>query len=128
MRARWFSKKSLLLHLAVAVWVTGCSVAAYWQVTVALAGDKLGWLYSVEWPIFGIFGVVVWWNALHDDPSTVGTLGLRRAREWPSSTPEVAVERTSVRRPEEEDGDLAAYNDFLLALAESGERKTWRRR
>ncbi len=78
--SRWLSGRSLLLTAAVAIWVPGCAVAAWWQVTVALAGDRLGWLYSVEWPCFAVFGTVVWWNAVHDDPETVGARALGRAR------------------------------------------------
>ena len=48
---RWFSGRALLLHLALLVWFPGCLVAMWWQVTVALAGNALGWLYAIEWPV-----------------------------------------------------------------------------
>lgn len=79
-RRRWFSRRALLIHLALLVWVPGCGVAAWWQVGVAMSGDHLGWVYAVEWPVFGVLGTIGWWQAIHDDPETVGQRGLRRAR------------------------------------------------
>ncbi|MGH9063790.1 MAG: hypothetical protein ACRD0L_07455 [Acidimicrobiales bacterium] len=124
---RWFSRRAVLLHLAVLVWSPGCVVAGWWQVTVAMSGNGLGWVYAIEWPVLAVFGVVVWWHLVTDDPDTVGARGLQRARraaqeagqEEPSGT-------AAARRREVEDERLAAYNDYLEALATSGHRKTWR--
>jgi hypothetical protein len=80
LRRRWLSRRALLIHLALLLWVPGCGVAAWWQVGVALSGDHLGWVYAVEWPVFGVLGTVGWWQAIHDDPETVGRRGLLRAR------------------------------------------------
>jgi hypothetical protein len=66
MRKRWLSKKALLLHLAVIIWFPGCLVAGWWQVTVALSGNDIGYLYSVEWPIFAVLGVFGWWQLIHE--------------------------------------------------------------
>jgi hypothetical protein len=75
-RVRWFSRRAVLLHLAVIIWFPGCFVAMWWQVTVALGGNALGWLYAIEWPVFAVFGVIGWWQLVHDDEQTV------RARRW----------------------------------------------
>jgi hypothetical protein len=154
---RWFSPRALLIHLGILIWAPGCMAACWWQVTVALAGDALGWVYSIEWPILSALGVLVWWHLITDDPDTVGARGLQRARRLamaggtvpgaggPSghgtaggagpdgiagapgpglNGPAGGVRR---RRYEEEDPDLAAYNDYLAALAASGRRKSLRR-
>jgi hypothetical protein len=73
---RWFSRRAVLLHVALVVWFPGCFVAMWWQITVALAGNALGWLYAIEWPVFAVFGVIGWWQLVHDDEQTV------RARRW----------------------------------------------
>jgi DNA-binding transcriptional regulator of glucitol operon len=114
-----------LLHLAVLVWVPVCGLACYWQVTVALAGDSLGWLYSGEWPLFGLFGIVVWWNLIHDDPETVGAAALRsgHGRERRST----GRDREATTRVTEETPDLEQYNDYLAALAANDRQKSWRR-
>jgi hypothetical protein len=120
-RSKWFTKRALLAHLALVVWVPGCAVAAWWQVTVALGGNKLAYLYSVEWPVFALMGGVAWWNFVHDDPERVGKAALRRAVAEAPEEPPLAP-------PPDADGDeeLAEYNAYLAELAKSG-RKTWRR-
>lgn len=86
-RVRWFSRRSLLLTLAVLVWVPGCGVAAWWQVTIAMAGNALGWLYAVEWPVFAVLGVLGWWQLVHDDPAEVDARRLARRRKHADRSP-----------------------------------------
>lgn len=122
-RKRWFSRRALGLHLALAIWFPGCLIAGWWQATVAMAGNSLSYLYAVEWPAFAVFAVVVWWNLIHDDPDAVGSKALRRARRRAGipKTPELQ------RRVEDEDPELTAYNAYLASLAAQGP-KTWKRR
>ncbi|MGB9112836.1 MAG: hypothetical protein WCF24_08940 [Acidimicrobiales bacterium] len=123
-RSRWFTKRALIAHLAIAIWLPGCAVAAWWQVTVALAGNDLAYLYSVEWPCFAVFGVVAWWNLVHDDPDSVGARALRK-----QSAPKPAQRASPVELPrnEPDDEELVAYNAYLAALSERGAPKTWKR-
>jgi hypothetical protein len=137
--SKWFSKRALIFHLAIIVWFPGCLVAAWWQITVALAGDSLGWLYSVEWPVFAIFGAVFWWNLIHDDPEQTGHKGLILAKKRlvesnSSSSPAQGIvtegvsshdteqdldlrlsgiDVENIRRIAQEDEDMAAYNEYL---------------
>lgn len=147
--ARWFSGRSLLLHLAVLVWVPGCGVAAWWQVTVALAGNALGWLYAVEWPVFAVLGVIGWWQLVHDDPATLAERRDQRRRRRGAASAVAAAPASSaggagpepdrevtpaltpanverIHRAESGDDDLAAYNAYLATLATTGSRKSWR--
>ncbi len=132
----------MLATLALAIWVPGCAVAAWWQVGIALGGDGLGWVYSVMWPCFAVFATVFWWYLVHDDPDTLGARGLRRAAargapavsgtqadgapSWAGDhrAPDEAQDRLD--QAELEDPDLAAYNSYLASLAEQD--KTWHRR
>ncbi len=135
MRQRWFSARAFKLHLAVVLWVPACLVAAWWQVNRAFDGNGLSYLYSVEWPLFALVGVWAWWQLLHIDPDTVG----RRAQEQLANTepaadgaaPDASAPASPAQPPprhrEDEDAELAAYNDRLAALAAEGP-KTWRRR
>lgn len=131
MRARWLSRRALLLHLAVVVWTPACVVAGWWQATRAMDGNALSYVYSVEWPLLAIGGVVAWWILVHTDPDTVGARAQRRAQADAGATGTtlraVAGPATPERRRDQEDEALAAYNDRLAALAASG-AKTWRRR
>lgn len=119
------------MHLTWLICFPGCLVAMWWQVHVALAGDPLGWLYSIEWPFFACFGTYVWWNLVHDNADAVGTRALRKARERFGGGRELdlpaAPNDELRRRLEEEDPDMAAYNAYLASLAEQGP-KSWRSR
>jgi hypothetical protein len=125
-RARWLNRRALLAHLVIVIWFPGCLIAGWWQVTVALSGDHLAYLYSVEWPVFAIFGVVVWWHLIHDDPETTGARALFHLRA--ARPVETGPTAPVTRRPDEEDEQLAAYNNFLEQLAANDAPKTWRRR
>jgi hypothetical protein len=93
---------------------------------VALGGDSLGWIYSVMWPTFGVFGIVLWWHIVHDDPETIGARGLERLRRE-ADEEETPVD-DAIDRAEAEDAELAAYNAYLAGLRKGPDTKTWRRR
>ena len=104
----------MLSTVALIVWVPGCAVAAWWQVGIALGGDSLGWVYSVMWPCFAVFGTVFWWFLVHDAPDTVGARDPR----------ELGDER-AIAEAEAHDPELAAYNAYLAGLADRP--KSWRK-
>lgn len=116
-----------MLHIALAVWVPGCAVACWWQVTIALSGDRLGWLYSIEWPSFAVFGAVVWWNLIHDDPDAVGAQGLRRLKASRQGADDVPLDFERIAQAEHDDPELTSYNDYLRRLAEHEPSSRWRR-
>ncbi|MHB8220600.1 MAG: hypothetical protein ACYDHU_09830 [Acidimicrobiales bacterium] len=127
MRRRWLSKRALTLHLAVVLWFPGCLVAGWWQVTRALGGNALSYLYSVEWPVFAVVGVWAWWMLIHTDPETVGRRAQQRLAAAGGPASEAAREALPPRRRDDEDEALAAYNDRLAELATRGPQ-TWRSR
>ena len=126
---RWSSRRALIAHGVLVIWVPGCAVACWWQVTVALSGDDLGWVYTFMWPAFAVFGAVLWWHLVHDDPDTVGARGLRRLREQAptDSSPSQSASDDVIARAEAEDAELAAYNAYLAELQRGPQTKTWRR-
>lgn len=131
-RSRWFSGRALLLHLAAVVVIGGCGGAFWWQLHRAIGGNELSWAYTFEWPFFAVFGAVVWWQQIHDDPENVGRRALERARAQRQAG---AGSREAGSSDGDEAGwaghdadpDLAAYNRYLADLASSGRRKSWRR-
>lgn len=140
-RRLWSTRRALVAHAALAVWIPGCAVACWWQVGVGLSGDSLGWIYSVMWPSFAVFGTVFWWHFVHDDPDTIGRRGLRRLQEaaaqqaaqsdrhGPAGTePEPEPGEVALARAEAEDPELAQYNEYLAALARQDRPSTWRAR
>jgi hypothetical protein len=120
--SRWLSPRSLLLHLVMVVWVFGCATAAWWQIGRAQQGNALSYTYAVEWPVLAVAGVVIWWKALHRSAESPGD---RAARES-VRTAQVAEVQAQKRHRDDEDPELAAYNDRLAELAASGRRKSWR--
>jgi hypothetical protein len=125
---RWTSRRALVLHGVIAIWIPGCALATWWQVNIALSGDKLGWVYTFMWPLFALFGAVLWWNLIHDDPDTVGARGLRRLqREAATAAPVSDDVVDPIARAEAEDAELASYNAYLAELRQGPDAKTWRR-
>lgn len=128
--SRWWTRRARIAHGVLVLWVPGCALATWWQVHIALSGDALGWVYSVMWPFFALFSVVLWWNIVHDDPDTVGARGLRRLREETvaETLEEKSVSDQAIAKAEAEDAELAAYNAYLTNLQSGPDTKTWRRR
>jgi hypothetical protein len=128
--SRWWTKRSIVAHVALVIWVPGCVVAARWQVGIALGGNSLGWVYSVMWPCFAVFAIVFWWFLVHDDPDTLGSRGLARLAADGDGTDDGggakahAPVEAVIAKAEAEDPELAAYNAYLAAL--SDQSKTWR--
>ena len=140
-RERWLSRRAVSLHLAILVFVPGCVVAAWWQISRAAGGNQLSYLYSVLWPAFALFGLYFWWMLIHTDFDTAGMKGVRRqqaaatsaeveATEVASPAPDVVSRTAPAAAPfvsADADPELAAYNARLAQLAGQGP-KTWRAR
>ncbi|HXZ62083.1 MAG TPA: hypothetical protein VEG62_05015 [Acidimicrobiales bacterium] len=146
MRERWLSRRAVGLHLAAVVVVTGCALAAWWQITRAEDGNQLSYFYSVMWPAFGILAVYFWWSLIHTDFESAGRRGVERQQAHEQARARLAhgahaVQATTEAPPArggpaaglapfvnaDEDPELAAYNARLAQLATQGP-KTWRRR
>jgi len=129
-RARWSSGRAVSLHIALLLFVPGCGLAAWWQITRAFDGNGLSYLYSAEWPIFAGLAVYFWWMLLHTDYDTVGLKGMRNqmaamaaeAHEALHSEPASPRDSSALAT---DDPELVAYNARLAALAAGGP-KTWR--
>jgi hypothetical protein len=80
----------LLLHLAFLVIVAGCSIAAWWQVHRAMAGNTLSYLYSVEWPALIVVAGIGWWQMFHDTPEDIAQRKAHHARARAASAEVVA--------------------------------------
>ena len=125
-RRVWRTRRALRATIAVLVWVPACLAAAWWQVHVALSGDSLGWVYSIEWPIFAAFGVYLWWFVVHDDPKDANRRHVLRGAHRESLGQR--VEPAQRRVVEQEDEELRAYNDYLATLREGEQDKAFRLR
>lgn len=115
MRDRWLSGRAIFLHLVMLIWVAACLILGWWQISRAADGNALSYLYAIEWPVFALAGILVWWLLLHTKPATP----LEREERRLFEERQRAAAQARLRRPEQEDDALRAYNDYLEALEES---------
>jgi len=54
------------LHLTLAAGLLLAFTAGGYELYRALSGNLLSWAYTFEWPLFGAFGIYLWWRLLHE--------------------------------------------------------------
>ncbi len=91
----------------------------WWQYDRAQAGNDRSWAYTFEWPIFAVFVIVMWVKMVRDERDGVPPEAPRVIEE----PAEAAVKREIIRRQEEEDPALAAYNRYLARLNSESHRR-----
>lgn len=100
-RGAWFSGPALRLHAAAVVGVAACVVATRVELSRALDGHQIAWVYLVEWPLFAVMGIYLWWKLLMATvPST-----------QPLAPPAPALAQTAMKDP-----DLVAWEEYLRRL------------
>jgi DNA-binding transcriptional regulator of glucitol operon len=119
--SKFFTRRAIGLHFALIFWVALCASASYWQVGRALQGNSLSYLYSFEWPVFGVAGVLAWWAMLHTEKVTEEQEAERKVYEDQMRAQALAARIVS----EEEDPTLAAYNDHLAELSRLPKKRLW---
>jgi hypothetical protein len=58
-------REALRLHATLALGLTLCVAAFWFELSRALGGNALSWAYVFEWPLLGVFAVYMWWQLLH---------------------------------------------------------------
>lgn len=100
--------------LMVVVVVTMLGLGA-WQLSRATGGNMLSWAYTIQWPIFAGFVVVLWWREV------------RRALagDTAAAPPPPATRHTArvIEDDEADDPELAAYNRFLAWLSANPDKR-----
>lgn len=133
MRTRWFSRRALGLHATLLVVVAACLLLGWWQLSRALGGNNLSWVYTFEWPFFAGYALYMWWKLLHE-PLRETRAAERAARRQPRPEEEIVAralgsdDGDGPPSPEplpaqigfdpydESDPELAAYNRYLASL------------
>jgi hypothetical protein len=102
---RWLSRRALRLHLALLIVVPGCLAAGLFELTRALAGNQLSWVYVFEWPFFAAFSGRLWWRLLHEEESSSASFG---------AAPAAGAGGPADDEPA--DPQLRAWNEYLARL------------
>ncbi|MGC2484897.1 MAG: hypothetical protein WA359_01460 [Acidimicrobiales bacterium] len=124
MRRKYFSLRAIGLHVALILWITLCALAAWWQVGRAIQGNALSYLYSIEWPLIGILGIVGWYSMLNMEKVSEHKQRAREEYEERMRS-EARAARERATQAEGEDPSLAAYNDHLAQLSETPKKRLW---
>jgi DNA-binding transcriptional regulator of glucitol operon len=122
--SKWFGPRALGIHVALIAWMGMCAAAAWWQVGRAVSGNALSFMYAIEWPVFGILGVLGWYALLNMEPVDERHEAERREYEERMRA-EAAAARAEAAARDVEGPVLAAYNDHLAQLATKPKRKLW---
>ena len=144
MRSRFFSRRALGLHALALVVIAACLALGWWQLSRALSGNTLSWVYTFEWPFFAIYAGYMWWKLLNEPLKETRAAEIA-ARAAPRPEPDLLEpappppEREDERVAErlnalgfdpydESDPELAAYNRYLASLHASDGTAGRRRR
>jgi DNA-binding transcriptional regulator of glucitol operon len=120
--SKYFSPRAIGLHVAVILWVLLSASAAWWQVGRAIQGNSLSFLYSIEWPVIGVLGVLGWFAMLNMEKVTA--LQQKARLEYEEKMRTEAQAARSVAE-ESDDPSLAAYNDHLAELSHAPKKRLW---
>jgi DNA-binding transcriptional regulator of glucitol operon len=121
-KSKYFSRRALGLHLVLIGWIAMSASAAWWQVGRAIQGNSLSFLYSIEWPVIGVLGVLGWYALLNMEKVTEHQEIARREYEDKMRAEALAARR---RSEEAEDPTMSAYNDHLAELSTHPKKKLW---
>jgi hypothetical protein len=113
------------LHVTLLVVVPAFAALCWWQVRRATSGNELSWAYVFEWPFFALYAIYMWWRLVHE-PTADGPPASAAGTENPSSGgADPDADFDAVRKGQEDDAELAAYNRYLAELHKSGRPKRW---
>ncbi len=77
---KYLTWRCVALHALVLVLVPAFLLAGWWQYHVALGGNDLSWVYTVEWPFFAVYAVYIWWRLIHDQGTPFDRLWAAKQR------------------------------------------------
>jgi DNA-binding transcriptional regulator of glucitol operon len=104
--------------------VAGCLGLGWWQIGRAAGGNALSFGYAVEWPVFALFVIFMWYREVQ--MVLRGPAAPAEPMRQPLHPPETVQLPARPATPEpstEDDPELAAYNDMLAWLAEDPSRR-----
>jgi hypothetical protein len=97
------------LNLTALVTIPACLAAGAFELSRALGGNQLSWVYAAEWPVIAGYVIYMWRRLVRepargDDGTPSPSRGEARAEPGPEGAARVA------------DPELAAWRDYLARL------------
>lgn len=74
---RYLTPRCMGMHVTVIVLLPVFGWLTWWQFGRATSGNTLSWAYTFEWPLFAGYAIYVWWQLIHDEPTTFNRAGAR---------------------------------------------------
>jgi hypothetical protein len=66
-RSRWASGPLAVIakYAPLVLGISGCLAAGWFELTRALGGRQIAWVYVFEWPFYAVAGSFIWWQVWH---------------------------------------------------------------
>ncbi|MBO0871648.1 MAG: hypothetical protein J2P15_24110 [Micromonosporaceae bacterium] len=110
--------------------VAGCLALGWWQIGRATGGNTLSYGYAVEWPVFALFVIFMWYRevqtVLRGAPPPAEPVRepvCRPLTEAGPGTIQLPPRPVAPAPSTEDDPELVAYNEMLAWLAEDPGRR-----
>jgi hypothetical protein len=107
------SGQSVRKYLPLLIGVPGCLAAGWFELTRALGGREVAWVYVGEWPLYAVVGVYMWWRIWH--PPLGGAPGQSEGPP-PQTRDGSRLDRGHPDAEPTEDPGLEAWQRYLARL------------
>ena len=119
MRRLLTSPRWIAVHVGVLVLIAVQLRLGLWQWHRAEGSGGIQSLgYAIQWPIFAIFTLYMWWRTCRDELKPAAD----RVPVSDDALPGTSARVTAADVDDSDDPELAAYNAYLASLHENGRR------
>ncbi len=106
------SRRARRLTGATVAGVVLCLSAGAFELSRALGGNSLSWVYTIEWPLIAAYGIYIWHKLISEESQAAQTAQPAR----PSSTTASTATMPEEPPPAAADAGLTAWQDYLSRL------------
>lgn len=103
------------MYLPLVLGVPACLAAGWFELTRALGGREIAWVYTFEWPFYAVVGTYMWWQIWHRAPREV-TAASDAARTNDRSRVDGGVPEPDAAAMPDLDPELEAWQSYLARL------------
>lgn len=116
-RKHRLSAADIRVHGLLVVGLPVCIAAGWFELSRALAGRQIAWIYAFEWPVFGVYGVYIWWRLSREkDPAPHPADAGAGANVVSPAGPVVPPSGDEPSEPVTDDLQLVAWHRYLSNL------------